>query len=580
MAHHERQLSESFPDFNSFQSTVPLNTTTLEWPRTEGSGASHRSTPGDASDVSQRQRQVTRLRRSSTLKSSSGLSPASPSSDDYSFASDATAVATPTTISERPRDYYSFKEFKEKGSDTEWDSDDSSASLIRRAGKQRHTSWSSWAPHDIMNFSKQRSYSTLPVALWSTVWRRIPKKFSRLFLIGALISVGLLIHVIQIAVAPVHHAPYTLPKVNTIVHNQLVTKLPEPSYELERFQPSPLQPATDDRRSDRPPHPWMAGVICAAVDVERRMLIRSTWKRLYRDVPFDVRFVVSNPGARWMDTIRTENRTFGDMIVLDHIPEDSITSHTVKTIEMYKWLISRGIKYEFVSKVDSDLWLNARLFWDKYLIPRLTNVTGTPEATVDRTIIGELYYSKIHDLVFPHGSFYTYTWDMVELMVELQDKYHVVAGEDMTAAVLMLKGRQMANVVNFNGLEKFDFDSEDTRGDGSAWARKYTHPNATRHALTGSNAIVVHQLKDKEMFLKVADCFDEYGIKPVPPKLAPEPTPSWSVRWHDFLHGWSLSSRYETQFGRIPDFFWSYENGSWICDGIWNMGKTRSGFTR
>lgn len=56
---------------------------------------------------------------------------------------------------------------------------------------------------------------------------------------------------------------------------------------------------------------------------------------MYRDIPFDYRFVVANPGPR-------ENGTFGDIIVLDHIAEDDITANTIKTLEFYKWLPQGG----------------------------------------------------------------------------------------------------------------------------------------------------------------------------------------------------------------------------------------------
>lgn len=279
-----------------------------------------------------------------------------------------------------------------------------------------------------------------------------------------------------------------------------------------------------------------------------------------------------------MENIRIENRTFGDMIVLDHLQEDDVTANTVKTIELYKWLIERGHRYEFVSKMDTDLFFNARGFWDRYLSPLLANKTGTPEAIVDRTIIGELYYSERHDLVFPHGAMYTATWDMVELLSSLQDRFNVVTGEDMAVAMLMLKGREVANMINFKGTEKFDYDHGDSRGDGTAWARKKTHPNATRHAIYGKDAIAVHQLKDEAMFLKVASCFDERGIREEEPWAGPEPTPPLYVRWWDFWVRFDMAANWMSRFERIPDFLWSFDNGSWVCDGIWRLGRTRTGY--
>ncbi|KAF9878107.1 hypothetical protein CkaCkLH20_04145 [Colletotrichum karsti] len=301
--------------------------------------------------------------------------------------------------------------------------------------------------------------------------------------------------------------------------------------------------------------------------------------RLYKDVPFDGRFVVSNPGPQWMEVVARENSTFGDMIVLDHIPEDDITANTIKTLEFFKWLVAHSRKYEFVSKMDTDLWLNARGFWDRFLFPRLLqNDTGIFTATVERTVIGELYYSKYWDLTFPHGAMYTVTWDMVQLLSSLQERFNVITGEDMAVATLMLKGRERANFVNFRGSEKFDYNDEDARDDGSAWARQKTHPNAIDHAVVGPNPIAVHQLKDEMFWFKVADCFDEDGVKDMPSRSSYASQTPMSMRWHDVWYSLGVSSRYESRFDRIPDFLWTVENGDWICDGIWNLGNRKTGY--
>lgn len=298
--------------------------------------------------------------------------------------------------------------------------------------------------------------------------------------------------------------------------------------------------------------------------------------QLFRDVPFDGRFVVSNPGQRWTEAVASENRTYGDMIVLDNIAEDDVTANTVKTLELYKWLIRSGVRYEFVSKIDTDLWLNARGFWDRFLVPRMTksSLDGRLVSTVNNTVIGELSYSKFYDLVFPQGAMYTMTWDMVELLASLQETFQVVTGEDMATAVLMLKGRQKANFVNFKGTEKFDYDDADTRGDGTAWARSKTHPNATYHALIAEEPIAVHQLKDERLWNIVSDCFDQNGIKEMPPHPRSGPWRSLPTLWHDFWTWVGVSGQYDSRFDRIPGFLWELdEEGDWICDGIWNLGK-------
>lgn len=376
---------------------------------------------------------------------------------------------------------------------------------------------------------------------------------------------------------PQHHQPFEAPPTRTIVHGDPVDSFPEPTYDLTPFPYSPMQNKTQLGGQHEQHNPWLAAVISAAGDAERRMLIRTSWMHIFRDVPFDARFVVSNPGQQWTEAVSNENRTYGDMIVLDSIAEDDVTANTIKTLEFYKWLIRNGVRYEFVSKMDTDLWLNVRGFWDRFLTPRMARSAsnGALVSTVSRTVIGELYYSKTYDLVFPHGAMYTITWDMVELFDSLQEKFQVVTGEDMATAVLMLKGRQRANFVNFQGTEKFDYDDDDTRGDGTAWARKKTHPNATYHALVGDKPIAVHQLKDERLWNKVADCFDESGVKEMPRNPSSEPWRSWKMLWHDFWTWAGVSGQYDSRFDRIPEFLWALDEGDWICDGIWNLGKSK-----
>lgn len=404
-----------------------------------------------------------------------------------------------------------------------------------------------------------------------------PKKFMRLvlaFLLATAITAYLLL-----SRRPAHHAPFEPPDSGSVVHGKKIHELPPAQYPLHPFIESPMHPPPQHDDTPHPtPSPWLAAVICAASDAENRAIIRSTWMRLFKDVPFDGRFVISNPGPMWSDLVAMENRTFGDIIVLDDIQEDDITANTIKTLEFYKWLVKQGHRYEFVSKMDTDLWLNARGFWDRFLVPIMSNETGVFKSTVDRTVIGELYYTRSWDLVFAHGSMYTVTWDMVELLSSLQSRFNVVTGEDMAVAVLMLKGRETANFVNFRGTEKFDYDDGDSRGDGTAWARESTHPNATSHALYGIDPIAVHQLKDKRDWFKVADCFDEDGLKSAPKPAGPGQTP-FSTRWFDFWDSVGFGNRYRPRFDGIPDFLWSFEDGNWVCDGIWNLGKTKTGFS-
>lgn len=445
--------------------------------------------------------------------------------------------------------------------------------------------------HQDVRFGSPRRYHTQRAYILATVGHALARHI-RAIALGLTLAVTLTVYLVHAMRTP-HHAPFVAPKSsNLIVHGARVSGLPQPESPLRPFPYSSMRGYFDDggHREPGARPPWLAAIISAVWDLDRRMLIRSSWMSLYQDLPFDMRFVICSPhsvSSQWVDAVRLENSTFGDMIVLDHLPEDDITANTIKTIEMYRWLIDHDQQYEFVSKMDTDVFFNARGFWERFIRPRLSNSTTTDgtsssrlRANVDHTVIGELYYSRVYDLVFPHGAMYTFTWDMVEKLAELQREHQVVTGEDMTLAMLLLKSQQVVKFVNFKGTEKFDYDPYDTRGDGTAWARPGTHPNAIKHALHGNEAIVVHELKSDHDFLAVSDCFDEQGMLPEPPvdedaRLAGTP---FSLRWHDFWHSLNMSKRYQTRFGRIPDFLWSMANGTWRCDDIWDLGRFKDGF--
>ena len=351
----------------------------------------------------------------------------------------------------------------------------------------------------------------------------------------------------------------------------------KPAYELKPFPPSPMdkEPPSDGKQ-----HPWLGAVICAAWDIKRRMMIRYTWMKMFKDtVPMDQRFVVSNPGPEWMAIVQQENRTFGDMIVLDHLEEVDFVANTVKTIEFFRWLVDKSPrKYEFVSKMDTDLFLNAHGLWTRHLKPRLSSSSGSGSGsdsllhrTVNSTVIGQFFYDDWHRSVFPHGAIYTVTWDLVELLPSLQDTYNITAGEDVTMLWLLMSDHHKATLAVLSQAEKFEFDKRDQRSAKTAWARNGTDLTAVGHAIAGKDVIAIHSLKGDDDFLMVADCFDENGVKDMPAGLEEEPVkegeePGYGRPW---VNG-------------VPDEYWEVGHDDiTLCNGVWMLepGVNRSALT-
>ena len=367
------------------------------------------------------------------------------------------------------------------------------------------------------------------------------------------------------------------PDMISLVHGMLADpKKHKPSYTNAKFPDSPMLEEPDEQGKERP---WLGAVICSPWDVERRMLIRYTWMDMFKDVPMDKKFVIANPTRDYREIIQRENRTFGDIIVLEKIEENDFTANTVKTIEFYRWLSEKSPrKYEFVSKMDTDLFVNAKGMWDRKIFPRLAPAPihsrdetsdGTEQkalkATVDNTVIASIYWDGYHHSSFPHGALYTVTWDLVELLPKLQDKYHIIAGEDVTMAWLLMKARKTVNFVYLNHTEKFEYDWRDTRPqERTAWAQKASNPASIRHAVYGNDVLGIHQLKDNEQWFLVANCFDKNGIKKGPDPKTEKPhgkddeQPWFESPWHEHIP----KSYYEV-----------YDDGSFLVNGLWHLEK-------
>ncbi|CRK42057.1 hypothetical protein BN1723_005251 [Verticillium longisporum] len=241
------------------------------------------------------------------------------------------------------------------------------------------------------------------------------------------------------------------------------------------------------------------------------------------------------------------------------------TANTVKTIEFYRWLVEKSPrKYEFVTKMDTDLWVNARGYYDRQILPRLEAQAGntTLVSTVDYTVIGQFYYDSYHKTSFPHGAIYTVTWDIVQLLPMLQDKFHVIAGEDVTMAWLLMRGKQKVNMAVLNEQEKFEFDQKDTRrGEDGPWARTGTDVTSPWHALAGKEALAIHMLKKDDEWLMVASVFDKNGLIDAP-----------TTESHEFRDDNDKPGYPRPHYTAIPDSFWETDkDGRLLCNGVWKL---------
>src|ERR1043166_3246671 len=105
-------------------------------------------------------------------------------------------------------------------------------------------------------------------------------------------------------------------------------------------------------------------------------------------------------------------------------------------------------RYLFVSKIDDDSFINARGFYNSYLVPRMNSSAGSKELLADanRTIIARRLIRRGFD--YPGGQFYTVTWDLLELLVKLQQKLNLTnVEEDVLPGQLLREGNESWNFV-------------------------------------------------------------------------------------------------------------------------------------
>lgn len=262
-------------------------------------------------------------------------------------------------------------------------------------------------------------------------------------------------------------------------------------------------------------HPrWLIATMSPAHSIQRRQIIRQTWQRLFADPSLWAgKFVISrSANPTWQAIIDAENDTYGDIIQLTHLEENSRIATTVKPIEFFKYLTTMASnpgnlpntlmgKWKYVSKMDDDSFLDARTFYRNYLL-KLQDQNRT---LIARTIPKDNY-------TIPAGQFYTMTYDMVPLLVNLYEHNSITnEEEDVLVGRLLHEGNEGWLHIDLPNPVAFDYAETQLREAGKGFATKDADLSEASHAV-GPGAINPHKMKDDETYVKVAACFDENGV--------------------------------------------------------------------
>jgi len=225
----------------------------------------------------------------------------------------------------------------------------------------------------------------------------------------------------------------------------------------------------------------------------RRNLIRNTWQALYASPVFETRFVLASYNDSWSHSIEKENRTYGDLVRLENVQSGAKEAYTTKTIEYFKHLVaeagSGGRSYDFVSKIDDDVFLVASKFFADYLAPRLHPTPAT------RTLIAR-WMRKTRRYPWPQGSFYTLSWDMILLLAQSHTQSPLFdLPEDVMVGEVLGREQLKYDFVKLDNKRAFDVAGPDT------------HPPG----VVAEEAVAPHMLKDDGLYQQVASLFGESG---------------------------------------------------------------------
>ena len=238
---------------------------------------------------------------------------------------------------------------------------------------------------------------------------------------------------------------------------------------------------------------WLIATMSPAKSSGRRNIIRSTWQSLYTNPRYTTRFVLSDYNSVWDSLIAKENNTYGDIIRLEGLDPSPQVSNRIKAMELIKLIVSnarRGIgeTYEWVSKIDDDAFLEADTFYSQYLNTNHSNNCTLISRTGRTPEYGQFDW--------PAGAFYTLSWGLAERIAQLQTEHPILdTPEDVLVGKHLFEANVDFDFINLPVEQMFDLRVE----------------GANVPAKISRKAMLMHMIKDDELYLRVANLFDEDG---------------------------------------------------------------------
>ncbi|KAK4697763.1 hypothetical protein P7C71_g343, partial [Lecanoromycetidae sp. Uapishka_2] len=268
--------------------------------------------------------------------------------------------------------------------------------------------------------------------------------------------------------------------------------------------------------------PWLIVTSSASHDFQRRLIIRWTWVSLFQQQPplYDHAFGILRPDPALISLLKKENDTFGDILFLDHLEDNEGNAKGPKPFEIFKKVTQEGWKgnkkYAFVSKVDSDTYIDPVRVWDLYLKDRVHTSHrdgGEHRDGGDQLLMGMPMLTSPWRNV--QGGFKTMSWDLATVLGELYDGWNVSRGpiglEDDAVGRILTEADEPYKILSLVEEETWDIYGEE----GELYAETWIKTPPVQSKLEDVEvATYLHQMKEERDWLAVKDLFDKDGWVP------------------------------------------------------------------
>ena len=235
----------------------------------------------------------------------------------------------------------------------------------------------------------------------------------------------------------------------------------------------------------------LIGISSQSSDFQRRQLIRAHQINPYSDSLYNItwKFVMFTPNSLYLESIRQENNTYGDIIILTSFNDTREHSRKYKPFEWFKYVENNMPMYKYVAKLDTDCFLNLPAFWKGYFNETVQEL--------DYAIIA-LFIEQLGQFVWPMGAFEAISWKTMLVVNKMYEKVNTTdEAEDLQLGWYLFDAEVNFTKVAFPSEVAYDFRF----GCNPSWWSDVSY-----------NALRIHELKLERDYINVANSFNASGV--------------------------------------------------------------------